>query len=68
MKTRIQTKVKTRSEIKVFLGVVTGCNLDHIGVARVYSKYAWTIAWSYGTWRDCMNDGEAVGNINNVGT
>jgi len=40
-KTRIQTKVKTRSETKAFLGrVATGCNLAHIGVAWVDSKYA----------------------------
>ena len=35
MKTRIQMKVKTRNEMKAFLSrMVTGCNLDHIGVAQ----------------------------------
>ena len=48
IQTGIQKEVKTR-ETKSSLGrVATGCNLDHIGVARVYSKYAWTMASPYG--------------------
>jgi len=55
--------------MKVFLGrVATGCNLVHIGAARVCSEYAWTAARLYGTWRGSRGGGEAVGNINNIET
>jgi len=37
----IEPKIKTRNGTKAFLDrVAIGCNLDHVEVARVYSKYA----------------------------
>ena len=61
-KTRIETKVKTKNEMKAFLGwrlVVTLTTLE--------SHDAWTTARSHETWQGCMDGGEAIRNIDNIG-